>query len=152
MIYTAMTNRAMTIAYHAHHGQTDKAGLPYIHHPIHLAEQMDDEISCCVALLHDTVEDTEITFADLEKEFPPEVLDALRLLTHSDDTDYFDYVRAIKQNSVAVKVKLADLAHNSDQTRCVGSDISPERLEKLREKYAKARSILLDAELFPPRY
>lgn len=142
MIYTPLTNRAMCIAYDAHHGQTDKAGLPYIYHPIHLAEQMDDEISCCVALLHDTVEDTEITFNDLENEFPKEVLDALRLLTHSDDVEYFDYVRAIKQNPVAVKVKLADLAHNSDQTRCIGVDFPQDRLAKLREKYAKAREIL----------
>ena len=142
MIYTPMTKRAMTIAYNAHHGQVDKVGTPYIFHPIHLAEQMDDEISCCVALLHDTVEDTDVTFADLEKEFPREVLDALRLLTHTDGVDYFDYVRAIKQNPVAVKVKLADLAHNSDQTRRTGTDISPEQSAKWTEKYSKAREIL----------
>ena len=144
MIYTPLTNRAMQIAYQAHHGQTDKVGLPYIYHPIHLAEQMDDEISCCVALLHDTVEDTEITFSDLEKEFPPEVLDALRLLTHGEDVDYFDYVRAIKQNPVAVKVKMADLVHNSDQTRCVGSDLTAEKLSGWQVKYAKARQILIN--------
>ena len=142
MIYTPMTKRAMAIAYNAHQGQFDKVGVPYIFHPIHLAEQMDDEISCCVALLHDTVEDTDVTFADLETDFPPAVLDALRLLTHEDGVDYFDYVRAIKQNPVAVKVKLADLAHNSDQTRCAGSDISQKRLAKWQEKYSKAREIL----------
>ena len=70
MIYTPMTRKAMTIAYRAHHGQTDKAGLPYIHHPLHLAEQMDDEITCTVALLHDTVEDTAVTLEDLAREFP----------------------------------------------------------------------------------
>ena len=142
MIYTPLTKRAMTIAYNAHHGQVDQVGVPYIFHPIHLAEQMDDEISCCVALLHDTVEDTDITFAELEQEFPPAVLDALRLLTHADGADYFDYVRAIRQDPVAVKVKLADLDHNSDRTRCIGSDISEERLAKWAEKYSKAREIL----------
>ena len=69
MIYTPLTNRAMQIAYQAHHGQADYNGIPYIFHPIHLAEQMDDELSCCVALLHDTVEDTEVTLQELQKEF-----------------------------------------------------------------------------------
>lgn len=70
MIYTELTNKAIKLAYQAHEGQLDKAGMPYILHPIHLAEQMDDEISTCVAILHDVVEDTDVTFEDLEKEFP----------------------------------------------------------------------------------
>ncbi len=143
MIYTAMTNRAMRLAYAAHHGQTDKSGQPYIFHPYHLAEQMTDEISICVALLHDVVEDTELTFAELEREFPKEVTDALRLLTHEEGTDYFDYVRSVRRNPVARKVKLADLAHNSDETRFAGCGDMPEKqLFKLQEKYAKARAIL----------
>ena len=144
MIYTPLTNKAMQIAYRAHHGQVDKSGIPYIFHPIHLAEQMDDEISCCVALLHDTVEDTDVTLEDLKKIFPPEVTDAVALMTHHDDTDYFDYVRGIKANPVARKVKLADLAHNSDQSRCVGSDLSEEKKEYFRVKYSKAEAILLE--------
>ena len=82
---------------------------------------MTDEVSVCVALLHDVVEDTGLTFADLEREFPPEVTDALRLLTHEKGTDYFDYVRALRGNPVAVEVKLADLAHNSDESRLPGA-------------------------------
>lgn len=143
MIYTPLTNKAMQLAYTAHQGQTDKSGQPYIFHPMHLAEQMDDEISTCVALLHDVVEDTAVTFADLEKIFPPAVLDALRLLTHEDGTDYFQYVEAIRQNPVAVKVKLADLAHNSDQTRFSGCDDIPAgQLARWQEKYTKAFAIL----------
>ena len=84
--------------------------MPYIFHPIHLAETMDDEISTCVALLHDTVEDTDVTMEQLAKEFPREIVEAVDLLTHRDGVEYFDYVRAIKANPVAVKVKLADLA------------------------------------------
>ncbi len=144
MIYTTLTNKAMKIAYAAHHGQLDYNGIPYILHPVHLAEQMDDEISCCVALLHDTVEDTDVTLEQLRAEFPPEVTDAVALLTHEKDTDYFDYVRRITCNPIAVKVKLADLDHNSDQTRCVGSDLSEEKLRYWREKYRKARAILLE--------
>ena len=143
MIYTALTNKALRLAYTAHHGQTDKSGQPYIFHPYHLAEQMTDEVSACVALLHDVAEDTNLTLEDLEREFPQEVTDALRLLNHEKGTDYFDYVRVIKQNPVAVKVKLADLAHNSDETRFAGcGDIPAEQLARWREKYAKARAIL----------
>lgn len=144
MIYTPLTNKAMIIAYQAHHGQFDYNGIPYIFHPVHLAEQMDDEISCCVALLHDVIEDTNMTFSNLEKDFPKEVIQALQLLTHAKGVDYFDYVRAIKANSVAKKVKLADLTHNADQTRCAGSDLTLEQLEYWKKKYVKAKQILLE--------
>ena len=146
MIYTAMTKKAMFLAYHAHHGQFDKTDMPYIFHPIHLAEQMDDEISCCVALLHDTVEDTHVTLADLAKEFPPEVVEAVRLMTHAEGVDYFDYVRAIKANPYAAKVKLADLAHNSDASRCAGADVDMEKMEARWKKYRMARKILTGEE------
>lgn len=147
MIYTPLTNKALRLAYAAHHGQTDKSGQPYIFHPYHLAEQMTDEISTCAALLHDVVEDTDITIEELEQEFPNEVTEILRPLTHKKETDYFDYVRTIKGNAVAEKVKLADLAHNSDETRFAGSDEpSTEQLAKWREKYAKARAILEGSE------
>ncbi len=142
MIYTELTNKAMCLAYSAHHGQTDKNGIPYLFHPIHLAEQMEDEVSCCAALLHDVAEDTAVTMDELAREFPPEVIAVLKLLTHKDGVDYFDYVRAIKANPVAVKVKLADLAHNSDQTRCVGSGLTAEQLAFWRQKYQKAKEIL----------
>ena len=144
MIYTALTMKAMQIAYKAHHGQKDQSGMPYIFHPYHLAEQMEDEITTCVALLHDTIEDTEVTFEELEREFPKEVMNALKLLTHGDDVDYFDYVRAIKTNPVAKAVKLADLAHNSDKTRLNGvvEKIPKEKLAWWDEKYAKAKAIL----------
>ena len=137
MVYTKLTVRAMQIAYQAHHGQVDKAGVPYILHPVHLAEGMEDEVSACVALLHDVVEDTDWTFEMLEKEFPAAVIDALRLLTHADDEPYMDYVRRIKQNPVARRVKIADLKHNSDQTRYAGQEISKEKLAYFRAKYAE---------------
>ena len=124
MIYTKNTRKAIIIAYNAHINQKDRSGLPYILHPIHLAEQMDTEEECIVALLHDVVEDTEVTFKELEKEFSTTIIDALKLLTHDKDTDYFEYIERIKTNPLAVKVKLADLKHNSDETR----------LEKITEK------------------
>ena len=142
MIYTELTNKAMCLAYSAHHGQSDKNGIPYLFHPIHVAEQMEDEVSCCAALLHDVAEDTAVTMDELAREFPPEVIAVLKLLTHKDGVDYFDYVRAITANPVAVKLKLADLAHNSDQTRCVGSGLTAEQLAFWQQKYQKAKEIL----------
>ena len=139
MIYTANTEKAMRIAYEAHHGQVDKAGVPYIFHPIHLAEQMKTEEECIVALLHDVVEDTDITFEQLEKEFSPKVIEALKLLTHDYAVEYMEYVRKLKHNPIARTVKLADLHHNYDITRM--KKITKKDLER-REKYADAIQIL----------
>ncbi|MBR1747379.1 MAG: HD domain-containing protein [Clostridia bacterium] len=118
MIYTEMTQKAMKIAYEAHLGQYDKGGVPYIFHPTHLAEQMETEATATAALLHDVVEDTPLTIEDLRRAgISEEVLTAVELLTHKKDTDYFEYVRAIKKNPVARAVKIADLRHNTDPTR-----------------------------------
>ena len=140
MIYTTLTNKAIKLAYEAHHGQVDKAGIPYVFHPFHLAEQMSTEFSTAVALLHDVVEDTHITLEDLkEAGFPEEVVEAVRLLTHEEGVDYFDYVRKIKPNSIAREVKVADLRHNSDTSRF---EMSPAEVAKRSEKYKKAMEIL----------
>ena len=144
MIYTPLTKKAMQIAFDAHRGQVDKCGVPYIFHPAHVAESMDDEFSCCVALLHDVVEDTDVTLEELKAIFPKEVTDAISLMTHEKSVDYFEYVRAIKANPIAKKVKLADRAHNSDQSRCAGSDLPEEKMAKWRTKYENARKILLE--------
>ena len=78
MIYTPLTKKALKISFKAHKDQVDKSGLPYVYHPFHLAEQMNDECSICVALLHDVVEDTDISLDDLASDgFPAEVIEAL---------------------------------------------------------------------------
>lgn len=146
MIYTPLTLKAMDIAYKAHHGQTDKCGAPYILHPVHLAEQMEDEYSCCAALLHDTVEDTSVTLEDLTEIFPAEVVNAVRLLTHDKGTDYDDYVREIRNDPVAKAVKTADLMHNSDPARLALADVTPEKRHQLAETYARAKRILSGAD------
>lgn len=143
MIYTKMTILAMKTAYNAHLGQLDYNDVPYIFHPYHLAEQMDDEISCTVALLHDVVEDTSLTFADLEQIFPKQVIEIVMLLTHNEKVDYFDYIRKIKTNAIATKVKLADIEHNSNEDRSIGSNLTQEQLLYWKEKYAKAKELLL---------
>lgn len=144
MLYTALTKKAMKIAFEAHKEQTDKTGIPYIYHPVHLAEQMSDEAAVCTALLHDVVEDTDITFQQLaEKGFTEEILDALKLLTHAEDVPYMDYVRAIRPNPIARAVKIADLRHNSDLTRM---DTVDEWALKRTEKYREALRILTETE------
>lgn len=139
MINTKLTRKAMIIAYNAHINQVDKAGVPYIYHPIHLAEQMDSEIECIVALLHDVVEDTGVNFTDLERDFSHEVIEALKLLTHDKKIDYLDYVRNLKDNKLARKVKIVDINHNMDETRL---DKITEKDVKRRKKYQKALEIL----------
>lgn len=125
MIYTPMTRKAMRIAYEAHHGQTEWDGVPYIFHPLHLAEQMADETAIAVALLHDVIEDTPLTLEDLRREgFPDRVLEAVALLTHDKETPYAQYVEKLAQNPVARAVKLADLRHNMDCTRLGKVDAS----------------------------
>lgn len=141
MIYTKLTRKAMVITYNAHMNQLDKSGVPYIYHPIHLAEQMETETECIVALLHDVVEDTEITFEDLNKEFAYDVIEALKLLTYDKKIDYIEYINRIKKNSIAKKVKIADLIHNSDETRL--DKITAKDIER-RQKYKKALEILKD--------
>lgn len=141
MIYTKLTKKAIRICFNAHVNQVDKSGLPYIFHPFHLAEQMDDEDSVCVALLHDVVEDTNMTFEDLEREgFNENIINALKLLTHNKDVPYMDYVLKIKNNPLAKKVKLADLMHNSDLTRL--DDLTEDDFKRI-EKYNKAKHLLL---------
>ena len=73
MVYTPLTNKALVYAYNAHHGQLDKSGIPYVFHPFHLAEQMQDEVTTIVALLHDVVEDTHYTIEQLTEDFGEEV-------------------------------------------------------------------------------
>lgn len=142
MIYTDMTKKAMRIAFDAHKEQTDKTGLPYIFHPVHLAEQMKDEVSVCAALLHDVVEDTAITFQELlQLGISDEVIDVLKLLTHDKPVSYMDYVQKIKNsnNPFAKSVKLADLRHNSDLARL--NEIDDKALARI-EKYKAAIDLL----------
>ncbi|MBQ4510529.1 MAG: GTP pyrophosphokinase [Clostridia bacterium] len=140
MIYTPLTKKALKLCFEAHKNQVDKTGLPYVFHPFHLAEQMNDEITTACALLHDVVEDTDYTFSDLESmEFPSEVIEALKLLTHEDDVPYMDYVKNLSKNPNAKAVKIADLMHNSDTSRL---DFVDEYAKKREEKYKIALEYL----------
>jgi (p)ppGpp synthase/HD superfamily hydrolase len=140
MIYTNLTKKALKLCFTVHKDQVDKSGLPYVFHPFHLAEQMEDEPTTVAALLHDVVEDSDYTLDDLRKlGFPEVVLDALALLTHDDDTPYLVYVARLKNNPIARSVKLADLLHNSDLTRM--DHVDDWALQRA-EKYRKAMALL----------
>lgn len=140
MIYTEKTKKALKLCFSAHKEQVDKSGLPYVFHPFHLAEQMETEATTIVALLHDVVEDTEITLEELSAMgFGKDVIDAITLLTHDDSVEYMEYVSIIKNNPIAKAVKLADLRHNSDLTRL---DVVDDKALKRKEKYAKAIALL----------
>ena len=140
MIYTKLTKKALKLCFEAHKEQVDKTDMPYVFHPFHLAEQMDDELSTVCALLHDVVEDTDIGFDDLrEMGFPERALEVLGLLTHDPEVAYMDYVKIISSDPVARKIKLADLRHNSDLSRMeTVTDFDLKR----NEKYKKAIELL----------
>ena len=141
MIYTDKTKQAIKLCFKAHEGQVDKSGLPYVHHPLHLAEQMDDEEGTIVALLHDIVEDTDYSIKDLKgMGFGDAVVEAIDIMTHRSEVPYMDYVKEIAKNSIARKVKLADLNHNCDLTR-LNHEPTSKDLERV-EKYKKAKELL----------
>lgn len=153
MIYSKKIREAAELAYMCHGMQKDKAGYPYIMHPLHLAEQMDDEDSVIVALLHDTVEDCGLSLDDLIGYGFSEVqVAAIRALTHDKGMDYMEYIKKqVKPNPLATKVKIADLKHNMDLSRMDGyaENISiPKRAAMydaaLRrvDKYKKALEVL----------
>lgn len=140
MIYTPLTKKALRLCFDAHKDQVDKAGAPYVFHPFHLAEQMPDELTTVCALLHDVAEDSEMTLAEIaEMGFPFEVIEALSLLTHDDAVEYMDYVRAVAENPIARRVKIADLKHNCDISRL---DMVDDGVKKRVQKYRKALKIL----------
>jgi (p)ppGpp synthase/HD superfamily hydrolase len=140
--------KAIEIATAAHEGQITKGGKPYITHPKKVMEMLIGETPRTVAILHDVVEDTRITFEDLKSEgCPDSVLNALKLITHPKDfvntkENYFAYIRKIinSHNQFAIDVKFADLIHNTDRTRLAGV---PEQKDLDRwGKYEESKALL----------
>ena len=129
-------DRAIELAKQHHEGQTDKAGKPYIDHPLRVMNQVESEEEKIVAVLHDIVEDTDISLDDLRSEgFSEEVVSAVECLTKQDGENYDSYIERISFNPLAVKIKLADLEDNSDLTRL--PEVTDKDLERI-EKYDKA--------------
>ena len=130
-----MIDIALVIAKKAHAGQVDKAGVDYIQHPLYVASQVETEQEKAVALLHDVIEDSNITAVDLlASGLPNEVVTAVQILTKKKGQSYQEYLEKVKTNDLARVVKLADLKHNSDLSRLKSvSDTDRERVEKYKK-------------------
>lgn len=138
----SLYKKAVDIAQEAHKGQFDKGGNPYIEHPLYVASQVDTIELKIIAVLHDTLEDSEMTQEDLKREgFPEDVVEAIAVLTHEDGNEeaYLDYIRKVSCNRMAAAVKRADLLHNMDMSRIPDPT---EKDKKRRAKYAKALKLL----------
>jgi len=108
-----LLEKAILIAVQAHQGQVDKAGAPYILHPLRVMLKLNSEIEMITGVLHDVVEDTSWTLENLRQEgFPDGILEAIDCLTRREGEDYNDFIERVADNSLARMVKLADLEDN----------------------------------------
>jgi len=109
---------ALEIATSAHTGQKDKAGKDYVSHPIRVSERCTSDDARIVALLHDTIEDTDVTTEYLlENGFPQYIVDAVLSVTRQENESYDDFIDRTAKNSIGREVKIADLLDNMDITR-----------------------------------
>lgn len=116
--YEQLLERAILIAQTAHAGQVDKAGQPYIEHPLAVMHQVESPDAKIVAVLHDVVEDSEITIAYLaEQGFSEDVIAAIAAITKQDGESYEEYLDRVMSNPLALRVKIADMTHNLDLSR-----------------------------------
>lgn len=135
----ATLERALLLATTAHMGQVDKAGQPYILHPLRLMMRLETEEERTVAILHDTVEDTPLTLAQLRQEgFSEAVLVALDHLTHRPEQSYEAYMERLRRNVLAVRIKRLDLEDNMDIRRLDEplTDRDCQRLKKYRRVWS----------------
>ncbi|WP_353711462.1 phosphohydrolase [Arthrobacter sp. K5] len=132
---------AKAIATIAHRFQVDKVGVPYIEHPCRVAAQLDDPKHVAAAWLHDVIEDCGITAKDLAAAgISNEVIDAVVLLTRTEDNSGNGYYKAIRENPIALAVKLADVADNTNPERT--ARLEPEVRRRLAGKYENAKKLL----------
>lgn len=144
MTKTATLEDAIAIAAQAHRGQKDKAGAPYLLHPLRLMLGMSSEAAMMAAVLHDVVEDTDWTLERLrEQGFPSDVLAAVECLTRREGEGYEEFIERVRKDSIARQVKVADLEDNMNMRRM--DRISPKDLERL-EKYHRAWCVLTKAD------
>ena len=140
MTNIATVEDAVSIAARAHRGQKDKAGAPYLLHPLRMMMRMETESAMMAAVLHDVVEDTEWTLERLrEAGFSDEVLEAVDCLTHREGESYEQFVERVRTNAIARQIKIADLEDNMNVRRI--NQLGPRDLERL-EKYHRAWRVL----------
>lgn len=137
-----LLKKALAIATKAHEGQTDKSDVPYILHPIRVSNRCRTDEERIVAILHDTIEDTDVTPDYLLSEgFPKNIVEAVLSVTRNEGESYEDFVIRSKQNPIGRQVKIHDLEDNMDITRL--HSLSEKDLERLN-KYLKAYRVLIE--------
>lgn len=136
-----LLKKAMAFANEAHKGQKDKAGNDYVTHPIWVSNHLSDLKCKIVGLLHDTVEDSNVTLEDIEKEFGKEIRDAVDSLTKRENEDYLGYVERASKNPIAKEVKIMDIRNNMDLTRIEGEPKESD-FWRLENKYKPAYRLL----------
>lgn len=137
-------DKAIEIACQAHAGQVDKSGQPYILHPLRLMLKMQDESARIIAVLHDVVEDSEVSFDDLKAlGFSQEILASLDCLTKRANETYDSFIARILPNQLARSVKIEDIKDNMDLNRL--KSITEKDLTRIT-KYHKALKILSQQE------
>ncbi|HVF25240.1 MAG TPA: hypothetical protein VNA23_05080 [Anaerolineales bacterium] len=118
-----LIEKSLYIALRAYAGKTDKAGREYIHHPLRVMAKMKTDLEMSVALLHDVIEDSDITAKQLLAEgIPAKVVEAVICLSRNENEDYQDFVGRTKKNELAAKIKIADIEDNIDVLRLASLD------------------------------
>lgn len=151
MIHLTELQIAISMAVKAHAGQYDKAGYPYILHPIRVSEAVDGYEAKIVAVLHDTLEDTDLTYEEIKSCFGQDIADAVLAISKLEKINgkretYREYLDRVRNNSLAKQVKLADMADNSRAYRI--AHLSVEKQVRLVAKYTRGRHYLLTGEWY----
>ena len=129
---------SLQIALRAYAGKTDKAGREYILHPLRVMAKMETDLERSAALLHDVIEDSDITAEDLLAEgIPAEVVEAVQSLSKNENEDYQDFVARAKKNKIAARVKIADIEDNIDVLRL--SSLDEKDLARIKKYHAAWR-------------
>lgn len=137
-------NHATNLAFESHKDQFDKSGNPYIYHPLHIANQLNTVEEKIVALLHDVIEDTDVTLSQLEEYgYPFNIIRAIDLLTKRHGACYDDYIKALSSNDLARRVKIQDLRHNLSVSRV--EELNTSIINRLM-KYTNALKYLREVE------
>lgn len=135
-----MLEKAIEIAERAFEGKMDSRGEPYVNHSIRVMDRMETDDEKIVAVLHDVVEDSEVTLHDLQEAgFRRELLEAVEQLTKKPNMTYFDYIDDISGSELATKVKLAEIEDNMDEVRVNKMSFKTFSLE---ERKARVKKIL----------
>ena len=135
---------ARDFARSCHGGQTDKLGVPYFHHLEDVARRVAEfgSVAVSIAWLHDCVEDTSATLAEIEKNFGSSVRDGVDAMTKRAGEDYFEaYLPRLKSNPHAIPVKIADASHNLGKAHLLAA-IAPDKAASLERKYKRVLKVL----------